>query len=70
MKRNDINTMPAPTQYTQLEYCEYWIISPMSDRGMFRESPTVTTRGVVRSIAYAQRMSLRKEDAEFTCKTR
>ena len=38
----------------------------MRDSGMFRDRPTVTTSGVVRSMAYAQRMSLKKEAAEFT----
>lgn len=64
--KKEINTTPAPTQYTQLEYCEYWIISPISDSGMFSDKPTVTTSGVVSSIAYAQRMSLKKDAVELT----
>jgi hypothetical protein len=48
-----------------LEYWWYWIISPIRERGMERDSPTVTTSGVVRSIAYAQDMSLTKEAIEL-----
>lgn len=59
--------MPAPTQYIQLEYCPYWIISPINDSGIVKERPTVTTRGEVRSMAYAQHMSLTKEDTELSC---
>jgi len=58
--------MPAPTQYTQLEYCEYWIISPISESGIVSEMPTVTTSGVVRSMAYAHDMSLKNDAIELT----
>lgn len=65
-KRNDTSTTQAPTQYIQLEYCAYWIISPMSDSGIVSESPTVTISGVVKSMAYAQDMSLIKEESELS----
>ncbi len=65
MKRNEATTKAAPTQYIQLENCAYWIISPMSDRGIVSDSPTVTTSGVVSSVAYAHDKSLRNEDMEF-----
>lgn len=59
--------MPAPTQYIQLEYWEYWIISPMSESGMVSDRPTVTTRGEVSSMAKAQDISLTKEERELSC---
>lgn len=65
MNKKEMRTTAAPTQYTQLEYCEYCIISPMSDKGIVRDRPTVTTRGVVSSMAYAHDMSLMKEDREL-----
>jgi hypothetical protein len=46
--------MNAPSQYQALEYCELSKICPIRDRGMVIEIPTVTTNGVVRSMAYAQ----------------
>jgi len=54
MNRNDRRTMDAPTQYRALEYCELSIICPINDSGMVMVNPTETTKGVVRSIAYAQ----------------
>ena len=50
----------------KLEYCWYWNISPMSDSGMVRDRPTVTTNGVVRSMASAQDRSLTKDAMAFT----
>jgi hypothetical protein len=38
----------------------------MRDSGMFSDKPTVTTSGVVSSMAYAQRMSLKKDAVELT----
>jgi hypothetical protein len=65
MNKNDTNTTAAPIQYTMLEYCWYCIISPIRDSGIVSDRPTVTTSGVVRSIAYAHDMSLMKDDIEF-----
>lgn len=53
MKRKERTMTNAPTQYNPLEYCELIIICPTKDRGIVNDSPTVTTSGVVRSIAYA-----------------
>ncbi len=38
------------------------------ERGMVKLRPTVTTKGDVSNIAYAQQMSEMKEVAEFICK--
>lgn len=38
----------------------------MSDSGMVRDRPTVTTNGVVRSMASAQERSLTKDAMAFT----
>lgn len=57
--------MPAPTQYRPLEYCELKIICPMRDSGIVSDNPTVTTNGVVRSMAYAQQKSLIRDDKEL-----
>jgi hypothetical protein len=54
MNRKDKRTMNAPTQYRALEYCEFKIICAISDSGIVMVNPTETTRGVVRSMAYAQ----------------
>ena len=51
MNRNDTKTIPAPTQYRKLENCWYCIISPTRERGMVSDRPTVTNKGVVRSMA-------------------
>jgi len=51
MKRKERKTIHAPTQYNALEYCELRIICPTRDRGMVKDNPTVTTKGVVKSIA-------------------
>ena len=63
---NDTNTTAAPIQYTKLEYWPYWIISPMSDSGIVRDRPTVTTSGVVKSMANAHDRSLANEASELT----
>ena len=68
MKMNDNKTMQAPIQYETLEVCEYSIIWPIKDSGMVRLSPTVVTRGDVKSIEYAQQISETKEVAELICK--
>jgi hypothetical protein len=67
--RKDTNTTAAPIQYIMLAYCWYWIISPMSDSGIVRDKPTVTTKGVVSSMAYAQDMSLTKDASELAMMT-
>jgi hypothetical protein len=54
MNRKERRTIKAPTQYRALEYCELNMICPISDSGIVMDNPTVTTNGVVRSIAYAQ----------------
>lgn len=54
MNKKEKNTMKAPTQYNPLEYCDRRIICPIKDSGIVKDSPTVTTSGVVNSIAYAQ----------------
>ena len=41
----------------------------MIDSGIVKLSPTVTTSGEVRSIAYAQQKSEIKDVAEFNCST-
>lgn len=38
----------------------------MRDSGIVSDRPTVTTSGVVRSIAYAQDMSLMKDEIELS----
>ncbi len=65
MKMNETNTMPAPIQYAALEYCEASIICPISDSGIVRPSPTVTTSGDVNSMANAQARSEKKDAREF-----
>ena len=67
MNKNEIKTTEAPTQYTQLEYWAYCIISPIKDRGIVSDKPTVTTNGVVNNMAYAHDMSLKKEEIELSC---
>lgn len=54
MNKKEITTIKAPTQYKALEYWRLKTICPISDRGIVNDNPTVTTNGVVRSIAYAQ----------------
>lgn len=51
MNRKEMKTIPAPIQYMALEYCAYCTISPMRESGMVMDRPTVTTSGVVRSMA-------------------
>lgn len=48
---NDKKTIAAPNQYTGDAYWDCRNICPTKDSGMVRLRPTVTTRGVVRSIA-------------------
>ena len=64
--RNEQKTTAAPIQYMALEYWPCRKIWAMRDRGIVKLRPTVTTRGVVRSIAYAQQMSEASEVAELT----
>lgn len=66
MNKKESNTMPAPTQYQKLENCWYCIISPMRDRGIVRERPTVTMSGVVSNMAYAHDISLMNDDIELS----
>ena len=54
MNKKESSTMKAPTQYKALEYWELRIIWPIKDRGIVNDNPTVITKGVVSSIAYAQ----------------
>jgi hypothetical protein len=54
MNKKDRRTIQAPTQYKALEYWELKIICPIKESGIVMEIPTVTTNGVVRSMAYAQ----------------
>lgn len=65
---NDRNTIAAPTQYSGLAYCPCRIIWPTRESGMVRLRPTVTTSGVVRSMAYAQQMSETRDVTELTWK--
>lgn len=60
-----MKTTSAPIQYMKLEYWPYWSISPTNERGIVSDNPTVTTSGVVRSIASAHEMSLINDDNEF-----
>lgn len=53
MKRKDSKTMHAPTQYNALEYCWLSAICPIRDNGIVNDSPTETTNGVVKRMAYA-----------------
>lgn len=62
---NEKNTTAAPSQYARLEFWALSIIWPISDSGIVRLSPTVTTSGEVRSIAYAQQKSETKDVAEL-----
>ena len=68
MKMKERNTTPAPIQYTKLEVCELIIIWPTSESGIERLMPTVTTRGEVSNIAYAQQKSDTKEVVELIYK--
>jgi hypothetical protein len=65
--RNDTKTTAAPSQYIRLEYLPYCTISPISERGIVRDRPTVTTSGVVRSSAMAHDTSLIYDANELTC---
>jgi hypothetical protein len=62
---NEKKTIAAPTQYMALEYWACRKIWATRDRGIVRLMPTVTTSGVVRSIAYAQQMSDTREVTEL-----
>ena len=63
--KNEHSTINDPTQYSILEYWLLSIICPINDNGIVIDSPTVTTKGVVRSIAYAQQRSAMNDDAEL-----
>ena len=49
-----------------LEVCEFRIICPTSESGIVKLKPTVTTKGDVSNIAYAQQMSDTKETVALT----
>lgn len=57
--------MAAPIQYMKLEYCPCKKIWAMRESGIVRLRPTVTTKGVVRSIEYAQQISDTNEVSEL-----
>ena len=63
--RNEQKTTAAPIQYMALEYWCCKKIWTTRDKGIVRLRPTVTTRGEVRNIAYAQQMSEVREVAEL-----
>lgn len=63
--RNEQTTSTAPIQYMALEYWPCRKIWATRDRGIVKLRPTVTTNGVVRSIAYAQQISEASEVAEL-----
>jgi hypothetical protein len=53
VKIKESKTIHDPTQYTALENCWLRIICPIRDNGIANDSPTETTSGVVKRIAYA-----------------
>lgn len=57
----------APAQYNGVAYSPCRKIWPTRDSGIVRLRPTVTTSGEVKSIAYAQQMSDRREERAFIC---
>ena len=68
--KNDRKTITAPSQYTGDAYWDCRNISPTKDSGIVRLRPTVTTRGVVRSIAYAHAISEMNDESELTLRKR